>query len=66
MIFGPLFVFLPTLVDTKRTGLKTYGMLAQRYVRDFDRKWVDKDSRPAEALLRQSGRPLARGSEPRL
>jgi len=50
-IFGPLLVFIPTLVAAKRTGLKTYGMLAQRYVRDFDRKWLDDEARPQDALL---------------
>lgn len=49
-IFGPLLVFIPTLVAAKRTGLKAYGLLAQRYVRDFDRKWLDP-SAPRDAAL---------------
>ena len=50
-VFGPLIVFLPTLVAAKRAGLKTYGLLAERYVRAFDRKWVSGDARPSEPLL---------------
>lgn len=50
-IFGPLFVFVPALVAAKRTGLKTYGLLAQRYVRDFDGKWLGSGARPDETLL---------------
>ncbi len=50
-IFGPLFVFVPALVAAKRTGLKTYGLLAQRYVRDFDSKWLGTGARPDDALL---------------
>ena len=50
-IFAPLFAFVPNLVATKRAGLKTYGLLAQRYVRDFERKWVGGDARPDAALL---------------
>ena len=44
-IFAPLLVFVPGLVAAKRAGLKSYGMLAQRYVRDFDDKWLGSDAR---------------------
>jgi hypothetical protein len=50
-IFGPLLVFVPTLVAAKRTGLKTYGLLAQRYIRDFDDKWLGSNVRTDDALL---------------
>ena len=50
-IFGPLFVFVPALVAAKRTGLKTYGLLAQRYVREFDGKWLGTGAQPADTLL---------------
>jgi hypothetical protein len=40
IVVGPLLVFSPQLAETKRTGLREYGTLAQRYVRDFDAKWV--------------------------
>ena len=48
---GPLLVFVPRLWLAKRRGLIEYGALAERYVRDFDRKW-QRGERPAnEALL---------------
>lgn len=43
-IFVPLLVFVPTLVAAKRAGLKAYGLLAERYVRNFDRKWASSDA----------------------
>jgi hypothetical protein len=36
----PLLVFIPSLARTKREGLAEYGSLAQRYVREFDKKWM--------------------------
>jgi hypothetical protein len=40
LVVGPLLVFAPQLAQARRTGLREYGTLAQRYVRDFDAKWV--------------------------
>ncbi|MGY6269431.1 hypothetical protein ACXIUT_07055 [Achromobacter denitrificans] len=40
LIFGPLLVFSSQLAKAKRTGLGEYGMLAQRYVREYDAKWL--------------------------
>jgi len=37
---GPLLVFAPQLAQAKRKGLREYGTLAERYVRDFDAKWL--------------------------
>ena len=62
-VFGPLVVFLPTLVAAKRAGLKTYGLLAERYVRAFDRKWISGDVPAQRAAPRQRRHPLARGSD---
>ena len=39
-VLGPLLVFIPQLARAKRTGLREYGVLAQRYVREFDHKWL--------------------------
>jgi hypothetical protein len=50
-IFGPLLVFIPTLIAAKRAGLKTYGLLAERYVRKFDRKWLGNETEPDDLLL---------------
>jgi len=40
LTLGPLFVFLPKLLDTKRRGLAEYGILASDYTQRFDSKWV--------------------------
>jgi hypothetical protein len=40
VVFGPLLVFSPQLAQAKRKGLREYGTLAERYVRDFDVKWL--------------------------
>lgn len=40
LVFGPLLVFAPQLAQAKRNGLIEYGTLAERYVRDFDTKWL--------------------------
>ena len=39
-VLGPLLAFVPCLASTKRVGLREYGTLAQRYVLEFDRKWL--------------------------
>jgi hypothetical protein len=39
-VFGPLLVFMPKLAQTRREGVREYGMLAERYVREFDTKWL--------------------------
>lgn len=48
---GPLLVFSPQLAATRRVGLREYGTLAQRYVRDFDAKWVRGTAQADDALL---------------
>lgn len=50
IVFGPLLVFWPQLAQTKRTGLREYGTLAEEYVRDFDRKWL-RGTRPKGEVL---------------
>jgi len=40
VVFGPLLVFAPQLASAKRTGIREYGKLAERYVREFDAKWL--------------------------
>jgi hypothetical protein len=46
-VLGPLLVFAPQLADAKRKGLREYGTLAERYVREFDAKWL-RGGAPAE------------------
>lgn len=50
-VLGPLLVFIPVLGHAKRVGLREYGSLAQRYVRDFDDKWLRGGAPPAEAFV---------------
>ena len=40
LVLFPLMVFAGQLARVKRTGLGEYGGLAQRYVREFDAKWL--------------------------
>ena len=40
IILGPLLVFSPQLLQAKREGRREYGVLAERYVREFDLKWL--------------------------
>ena len=49
-VLGPLLVFIPVLANAKRVGLSEYGSLAQRYVREFDRKWL-RGGAPADETL---------------
>ena len=51
LVFGPLLVFAPQLSQAKRTGLSEYGMLAERYVREFDTKWLRGRSPDGEPLV---------------
>jgi hypothetical protein len=51
VVFGPLLVFTPQLARAKRTGLYEYGALAERYVREFDAKWLHGGGAGTEALV---------------
>ena len=48
---GPLLVFAHQLSVAKRSGLREYGKLAARYVREFDAKWVRGKATDAEPLI---------------
>lgn len=50
-ILGPLLMFTPRLAQAKRKGLADYGLLAQRYVENFEQKWVAGDPSHSENLL---------------
>jgi hypothetical protein len=54
VVLGPLLVFGPRLAEARRTGLREYGTLAQRYVREFDAKWL-RGGAPADEPLVGSG-----------
>jgi hypothetical protein len=51
LVFGPLLVFAPQLAQAKRRGLREYGTLAERYVRDFDVKWLRGGAPRDESLV---------------
>jgi hypothetical protein len=40
IVLGPLLLFAPQLAEVKRRGEREYGTLAERYVREFDAKWL--------------------------
>jgi len=50
-ILGPLGVFTPSMLRAKRKGLGEYGMLASRYVQEFDGKWIRGGAREGEEFL---------------
>ena len=50
LVLCPLMVFVGQLARLKRIGLGEYGGLAQRYVREFDAKWL-RGSAPDEPLM---------------
>jgi hypothetical protein len=50
-VLGPLLVFAPHLEAAKRAGMREYGGLAQRYVREYDRKWLRGGAPPDEPLV---------------
>jgi hypothetical protein len=51
LVFGPLVVFAPRLAQAKQTGLREYGTLAERYVREFDAKWLRGGAPAGEQLV---------------
>jgi len=51
VVLGPFLVFAPQLAAAKRTGLREYGTLAERYVREFDAKWLRGGAPPDEPLV---------------
>jgi hypothetical protein len=51
LVFGPFLVLAPQLVAVKRTGLREYGLLAERYVREFDARWLRGAAPAGERLI---------------
>ncbi len=54
IILGPLLFFVPQLAQAKRTGSREYGVLAERYVREFDSKWLRGGAPAGEPLVGSS------------
>jgi hypothetical protein len=51
VVLGPLLVFAPQLARARRTGIREFGTLAQRYVREFDAKWLRGGAPAGEAFV---------------
>ena len=51
IVLGPLLLFTPHLGLARQVGLREYGTLAQRYVREFDDKWLRGGAPADEALM---------------
>lgn len=51
LVLGPLTVFAPRLFQAKLTGGREYGSLAERYVQEFDAKWLRGGASSDEQLL---------------
>ncbi len=51
MVLGPLLLFAPQLAEARRRGNREYGALAERYVREFDTKWLRGGAPAGEPLV---------------
>lgn len=51
LVLCPLMAFAGRLASAKRKGLGEYGVMAQRYVRAFDTKWIRGGADAAEPLI---------------
>jgi len=51
VIIGPLVMFTPKLDDALRKGSEEYGLLANRYVFGFEKKWIRDGAPEANNLL---------------
>jgi len=51
IVVGPLLFFTPHLATARRIGLREYGTFAQRYVHEFDDKWLRGAAPPSEPLI---------------
>jgi hypothetical protein len=49
-VLGPLLMFLPLMDRTQRKGIAEFGLLAQRYTRGFEDKWI-RGTEPVESEL---------------
>jgi hypothetical protein len=51
VFIGPVCVFSRKLWRCKVKGMSDYSAFAERYVNEFDRKWLGADPAPGEPLL---------------
>jgi hypothetical protein len=51
LVLGPFLVFAPQLAAAKQNGLREYGTFAERYVREFDARWLRGGAPPDRSLV---------------
>ncbi|HKE94516.1 MAG TPA: hypothetical protein VKB34_09445 [Povalibacter sp.] len=51
LVLGPELAFVSSLWRAKRQGLLAYGALGERYVREFEQKWLRGEPTAADPLL---------------
>jgi hypothetical protein len=51
VVLGPLAMFTPHLLRTELEGRARYGLLANRYVCEFEEKWLETNAPETEQLL---------------
>jgi hypothetical protein len=51
VVLAPLLVFTPKLDEVAHAGVAEYGVLAQKYAREFDQKWLRGTAPVEEPLL---------------
>jgi hypothetical protein len=54
LVLGPALVFSPSLIRAKRSGRRDYGGLAEKYIREFDRKWLRGGAAADQEMLGSS------------
>lgn len=54
IVLGPLLAFSSSLMHAKRTGLRDYGILASKYVEEFDLKWIRGGTASNEGIIGSS------------
>jgi hypothetical protein len=51
VLLGPLTLFCPALMRTRRAWLRDYSLLVMRYNRAFHEKWIEGQAAEGEQLL---------------
>jgi hypothetical protein len=51
VVLAPLLVFAGRLAGVKRAGLRDYGALAHRYVREFEVKWMQEGAPASDRFI---------------
>lgn len=54
ILLGPMFFFTPKLMQAKRMAQRDYGVLASKYIEQFDQKWLRGGSSSEKSLIGSS------------